>query len=261
MPELYFAHSFEAEQYRNKFPAVNDRIEVSYISRGSCTLFVDGVSYELKQGDITCNLFHSPYSVESIDYHCHHTVCAFAQYSFADIPLNGLCLPHVVPHTKYDDQIRKCIDDFVYSPQAYEYSKTKTSGMFLDLLCRIDEAARSYDSLKSQSAINLIQKAKKYIYSNIHIPMTQREIAEHLTISPEYLCSIFRKNEGITVMKYINTVKLRNIKTLMMEKNLKLYEAAAAYGYTDPNYVSALYKKIFGHNITDTPNSYDNRKK
>jgi transcriptional accessory protein Tex/SPT6 len=32
------------------------------------------------------------------------------------------------------------------------------------------------------------------------------------------------------------------------------YEAASMLGYSDPNYVSALYKKLFGHNITAHPN-------
>ena len=29
---------------------------------------------------------------------------------------------------------------------------------------------------------------------------------------------------------------------------------AALYGYTDPNYVSRLYRQLFGYNITDRPN-------
>ena len=33
--------------------------------------------------------------------------------------------------------------------------------------------------------------------------------------------------------------------------NLNLYEAAAMYGDKDPNYVSRLYKELFGYNITD----------
>ena len=76
---------------------------------------------------------------------------------------------------------------------------------------------------------------------------------EHLDISPEYLCAIFKKTEGITIMRYINKHKLEGIKTLMEQTNLHLYEAAGLYGYSDPNYVSRLYKQLFGYNITDKP--------
>jgi YesN/AraC family two-component response regulator len=37
----------------------------------------------------------------------------------------------------------------------------------------------------------------------------------------------------------------------MERENLRLYEAATRYGYTDANYVSRLYKRYFGKNITD----------
>ena len=57
----------------------------------------------------------------------------------------------------------------------------------------------------------------------------------------------------MTVMRYVNTLKLENIKTLMDNANLKLYEAAAIYGYSDPNYVSRLYKQLFGYNISEKP--------
>ena len=55
------------------------------------------------------------------------------------------------------------------------------------------------------------------------------------------------------MMQYINRLKLENIKVLMEHTHLHLYEAAALYGYSDPNYVSRLYKRLFGHNITDKP--------
>ena len=39
----------------------------------------------------------------------------------------------------------------------------------------------------------------------------------------------------------------------MESSGMKLYEAALQYGYSDPNYVSMLYKKLFGRNITENP--------
>ena len=55
-------------------------------------------------------------------------------------------------------------------------------------------------------------------------------------------------------MRYLNTTKLKSMQMLMQKENLKLREAALLYGYSDPNYVSALYRKLFGHNITDIKN-------
>jgi YesN/AraC family two-component response regulator len=42
-----------------------------------------------------------------------------------------------------------------------------------------------------------------------------------------------------------------------MEKEpVHLYEAAALFGYSDPNYVSRLFKKYYGYNITDKENQH-----
>ncbi len=53
-------------------------------------------------------------------------------------------------------------------------------------------------------------------------------------------------------------VKLKGVQNLIEKNRMKLYEAAADFGYTDPNYVSALYKRIFGRNITAMPRHPEN---
>ena len=82
-------------------------------------------------------------------------------------------------------------------------------------------------------------------------PILQKEVAAHLLITPEYLCNIFKKATGESLIKFINSVKLTKIRALILHENLKLNQAAILYGYSDPNYVSKLYKKYYGHNITD----------
>ena len=67
---------------------------------------------------------------------------------------------------------------------------------------------------------------------------------------------VFKKTEGISFQKYVNFEKLEAIKNLMEKEHVHLYEAAALFGYTDPNYVSRLFKKYYGYNITDKQNRH-----
>ena len=87
--------------------------------------------------------------------------------------------------------------------------------------------------------------------SNLRSPITQKSVAQYLSITPEYLCSVFKKVEGISFQKYVNYEKLEAIKNLIEKEQVYLYEAAAMFGYSDPNYVSRLFKKYYGYNITD----------
>ena len=45
-------------------------------------------------------------------------------------------------------------------------------------------------------------------------------------------------------------LKLENVRNLMETRNIPLWQAAAQYGFSDPNYVSKLYKKYYNDNIT-----------
>ena len=55
----------------------------------------------------------------------------------------------------------------------------------------------------------------------------------------------------MSLITFVNQAKLSRIRTEMERENLRLYEASMRYGYQDPNYVSRLYKRYFGKNITD----------
>ena len=70
-------------------------------------------------------------------------------------------------------------------------------------------------------------------------------------ITPEYLCSIFKRCESVTLISFINKIKLDRIRTLMEKEGLTLAAAAPMYGYNDPNYVSRLCKKYYGMSLTD----------
>ena len=52
-------------------------------------------------------------------------------------------------------------------------------------------------------------------------------------------------------MSYINHIKLEGVRSIMEKEHIPLNQAAEIYGFSDPNYVSRLYKKYFHANITD----------
>jgi AraC-like DNA-binding protein len=71
-----------------------------------------------------------------------------------------------------------------------------------------------------------------------------------LGITPEYLCTVFKKSTGETVMRFVNRLKLNGVRSLMESERVPLYNAAEHFGFSDPNYVSRLYVKLFGECIT-----------
>ena len=252
-PKIEFAHIYKTERYSNNFIPVPDMIEITHLEEGNLSIIAEGIQYEAQKGDIICFLRNSYLKIWSTEFHCHHTVCATLKWKETDGFSKGFILPFIVKSQKGTDEIQKAVDDFIYTIQLQEYGSVRASVRFLDILCKIDSVSRNSDNISLPSETLYAERAKKYIYQHIHDSITLSDVSGSLGISAGYLCGIFKNEYGISLMKYVNKTKLESIKKLMDNENVRLYEAATIFGYKNANYVSFLYKKIFGRNITDKP--------
>ena len=162
--------------------------------------------------------------------------------------IQGL-FPLIVPAS---EGCRNLIDEIISTNAVFPELSLKCSGLFLALLNEISEVNRRCKGDRESLDSPHVMRAKQYIYRNIHKPIRQKEIAEHLGITSEYLCAVFKKCEGCSVMSYINRTKLKGVYDLMEKEGLSLSRAASQYGYSDSNYVSRLYKKHFSVNISES---------
>lgn len=251
LPRIKFAHTHHADKYSHVLLKTENAMEITYISEGSITIEYNETEYTANKGDIICFLYNQEQiKLKTPAYHEHHTVYAQLKWSLQK-NVNGLYLPIVTPARYNTKSARDIIDRLIKNQPIFKASQTKGASKFLELLCEIDKCNRKQKEFKLPSEILYTQRAKEYVQKNLHIPITQKSVAQHLGISPEYLCSVFKKAEGISFQKYVNYEKLEGIKNLIEKESAHLYEASARFGYNDPNYVSRLFKKYYGYNITD----------
>ncbi len=241
LPELEFAHSFRSIDYQNNLWAVKDRFEITCVLTGSIQIIQNGKEYHATAGDFICNTKSASTAVYASGLYEHHTASFVFRYSHCTLPL-VLHTSTVMSHCRslMNDIVRMYI---LYPDQVYG-----TAGLFLQLLNELERIQTQSTAPCSYSPY--IKQTKDYIYEHIHEPIRQADIAAFLGITPEYLCSIFKQSEGIPLIPFINRIKLENMRILIENKELTLQQATSLYGYSDPNYVSRLYKKMFGQNIT-----------
>lgn len=261
IPEIQFAHICGADCYEATLPARPSTLEVTYINRGSLCLEQSGTACEARENDIICNFYQSDLHVYSSGFHRHHTVCFHVSFGEArDSGVPGLRIHHLplLLSAANTSRARELIDRIIEENTLWPQNRLSCAGMFLALLEALDHALNPPES-RGRESIS-VAKAKKYIFTNLGFPIHQRDIANHLGISPQYLCDIFKKAEGMPLMTYINRMKLDKIRQLMANERMHLKNAAAIYGYGDPNYVSRIYKKYYGKNITDGLNYNETQK-
>lgn len=251
LPTFRFAHVFSADSYVNSLPVSKSLIEISYYAEGGVNITAGEQKFNRRKYSVGCNLFNRKLDIHTSTFHEHHTVCFAVDYTLCNPCEEGaICIPSGIDCYK-KEKVHELIDKIILTSQEGKICNLKLGGLFLELLSEINELALKTNTPRFSSGALYVRHAKEYVYKNIEQPITQKEIAAALKITPEYLCSVFKKEEGTTLMNFINRAKLDKIYTLIKHENAKLYQAAYKFGYNDANYVSRLYKKLYGHNITD----------
>ncbi len=252
LPVLLFAHAFGTEQYHNCLCRKSGLIEISYVEEGELQVTRDRVRTVCRPGDIICNLYRADLVIEAAAYHRHHTVCFAVDFSADAEPAEGaLPLSLLIRFSKNTAHCRQWIDEIIRVKTVSPQSRLKCAGLFMQLLNELGDECNRNQHAFTPGEYRYIQKAKQYIYENIGRPIRQKELAAYLGITPEYLCAVFKKGTGESVMRFINRSKLESIRSLMEKEHIPLYRAAELYGFADANYVSRLYKRYFDANITD----------
>ncbi len=125
---------------------------------------------------------------------------------------------------------------------------------FTDDLCLSLTAYLYYQLIASQmeSQNPYIKSIKCYITGHLSEKITLQAIADSVHLTPEYCCSLFKKQTGKTVFAYILDQRINAAKRLIVINEMSLQNIAAELGFTDYNYFSRTFKRITGL----TPSEY-----
>ena len=247
LPKLIFAHKYaDPNGYHNHLPKSSKQLEITVQTEGDINVEYDGNHDTVRKGDVTCRYNNDVY-INSEKYHSHHTVCFTMDL---DEEKTSFVFPAVIHSPANSSTCLHLIDKIIQESIRNPENTLKLSGLFIQLIGEVEQAVRASHIKVSPGEALYVDRAKRYIYEHIYEPIAQNDIARFLDITPEYLCSVFKKCEGRSVIRFINETKLTQVKSLIENNNLSLKQAALQYGFTDPNYVSKLYKKYYNETIT-----------
>lgn len=98
-----------------------------------------------------------------------------------------------------------------------------------------------------QNKISLrVSMIMEWIKANFHRPITIVEIANEFNYNSDYVSSLFKKNTGMTLTSYINKTRIDISKSLIVNYNVSIKEAAFSSGFTDEKYYMKIFKKLEG---------------
>lgn len=94
-----------------------------------------------------------------------------------------------------------------------------------------------------------------YISSNLHKKITLDELEENFYINKYYLCHLFKKVTGFTVMEYITHKKVSTAKELL-KKGYTIKDVCINLGFDDYSNFYRVFKKITGYSPRDYVEKY-----
>lgn len=92
----------------------------------------------------------------------------------------------------------------------------------------------------------LVRRAKRMIEEYYSQGITLEEVARKLSVTPEYLSRQYRKETGRSFTEEVRGVRVEKVKTLLLGTDLNMTQIAAMTGFSDPKYMSKVFKEEMG---------------
>lgn len=92
----------------------------------------------------------------------------------------------------------------------------------------------------------LVKRARAMIEEYYMQGITLEELAQKLYVSEEYLSSQFKKETGVSFRDTVKHYRIDKIKELLLHSSLKLNQISDMVGYSDPKYMSKVFKEEVG---------------
>lgn len=94
---------------------------------------------------------------------------------------------------------------------------------------------------------NRINDIIHFMENNVSMITSLDDIAEHFYISKYYLCHIFKKYTKITIVEYLNKIRIQKACSVIQQNpNRTISEVATLCGFNTIQYFSSIFKKNMG---------------
>lgn len=93
---------------------------------------------------------------------------------------------------------------------------------------------------------DVVKKVKSYIKENLSGDTSLDNLADYVGLSPEYLLRLFKKREKLTILQYINDLKIIKAKKLIEENSMQIKDIASELGFNSAGYFGRFFKSKTG---------------
>lgn len=101
----------------------------------------------------------------------------------------------------------------------------------------------------------VLNRVLKHLHLNIESKISLKKLAGEVNLSEGYISALFKKNMGITIMKYAKKIRIDRAKVLIVTTNNSILEISLTLGFHDQSHFHKVFKSFTGL----SPSEYRNK--
>lgn len=266
---LYKAHpDFYIEQSHANSPCstttfhTHKYYEIYYLSEGCKKYYIHDSIHVVHTGSLVLIDAHVPHKTASMpDTSFTQTTLHFSENFLTQFSpmLSSLALTSIfkektfiIPLSfKYKILIESTLSKLLKNKEAVDkedapqYSLILNSLFLSELLIYIKEyldILEEKNTIPYQVMNNKVDKIINYISKHYTENLTLTSIAEEFYISPFYLSKIFKRSTNLSIVEYINSLRIKQAKVLLETSSSRISTIADAVGFSSSSHFSRTFK-------------------
>ena len=165
-------------------------------------------------------------------------------------------------YSRISAQLLSCIkrlgifQELAFSISTKDLCNVSAFSTWRDAFGYLQRVAENIFALRSRNVekktVDVVDQIKSYISEHLDGDTSLYTLADQVHFSQEYLLRTFKKKEGITILQYINDMKLDAARSYLTDTDLPVREIAEKLGFTSQGYFGKFFRSKTGM----TPNAY-----
>lgn len=235
-------------------PHSHDFFHLAYVHKGHLIFRADGLDYSLSAGSL---ILFPPGVVHAVPKDTHN-LCTQYEVLFRIMDPEMKCLlanqkvlvlhgashleklfSYIWMHYRSAESFcTSCVDSFLCS-------------ILFSLLTNKPSSEGSSDGYVDSSRYSqLVQRILCYVENDFTGKYNLSRLALSLGFNKSYLCTVFRRETGITISDYFNYHRVRRLLITLQyngyNKDIPIHELADQFGYINTSYFNRVFKKYTG---------------
>jgi AraC-like DNA-binding protein len=124
------------------------------------------------------------------------------------------------------------------------FGNFSASGILYEFLTTFYQLSSEAFSDKSKRTASKLLPVIEYIKKHYNSMITMEDLCETISVSPQYLCRLFKNQLNSRPMEYVCQIRIQEAKKLLTNTSFPIGTIALQCGFENVNYFNKIFRKI-----------------